>query len=801
MLAGIHKTFQPPVFEDSRKTHIARLLQLTLWMVLGLVALIMIAALIAQIQLIPSFFVIGALFLFTLVSYALLVKGYVSAASLVLISSLWVFFTLMTIFYGGPGSPGFSGYIVIILIGRLLLDRWARIVLTLVTAFTSLLILVAEVFGVLQPLTLPVTAISLWIIQITLFAGALLLLQIANRRRSPWLKLPFGSTYTVADMVREGHVAGDYTETRASDLERRIIQLQVASAIARDATTLSDLDGMMMRAVNLVRDRFGFYYAGIFLVDDNGEYAVLKAATGDTGTRLLELGHRLKIGEAGIVGYVTGTGLPRIALDVGNDSAFMSNPYLSETRSEMTLPLKIGNKVIGALDVQSEKKVAFDNDDLYILQIMADQLAVAIENALLFDATGRQLSELTVLHAVATAGAEADSEDALVEKTTELIGETLYSDNFGVLLIDEASGVLRIHPSYRGLSEDVKKATFPLEKGIVGKVITESKPYRINDVSINPDYVVLSDQMHSELCVPIKMGEHVLGVINAESASRNAFTDSDQRLLSTIAGQLATAIEKVRLFEAERQRASELAVTLAQREELIRLKSEFIQNVSHELRTPLAIVRGYVELLNTGEGGDLSLDQKEMMSIISRRINMLTKLVEDLTVILEGEARKIKLEDIDLGELFYSMLADFQDSSRQAGLSLTAEIDPDVPHTNGTPVHFQRVLDNLVGNAIKFTPAGGKIHIHLWHTDSDILFTVEDSGVGIPKERLERIFERFYQVDGSTKRRYGGTGLGLALVKEIIELYGGEISVKSDVGKGSTFKVRIPISKSFKVQP
>ena len=796
MLAGINKTFQPPVFEDSKKTHLARLLQLILWIVFGLVVLIIIASLLTQIHLIPSFFVIAALFICTLVSYVLLLKGYVSASSLLLISSLWVFFSLMTIFYGGLNSPGFSGYLVIILIGRLLLDKWARIFLTIVTAFASFLILVAEVTGFLQPLTLPVTAISLWIIQITLFAGALLLLQIANRRRSPWLKLPPDSTYTVADMVREARVTGDYTETRAGDLERRIIQLQVASAIARDATTLGDLDGMMMRAVNLVRDRFGFYYAGIFLVDDNAEYTVLKAATGEPGSKLLELGHKLKIGEAGMVGYVTGTGLPRIALDVGSDSAFMSNPYLPETRSEMTLPLKIGNKVIGALDVQSDKKVAFDNDDLYILQIMADQLAVAIENALLFDATGRQLSELTILHAVATAGAEANSEDALLDKTTELIGETLYSDNFGVLLLDEASGVLRIHPSYRGLSEDVKKATFPLGKGIVGKVISECKPYRINDVGKNPDYLVLGDQMRSGLCVPIKIGEHVLGVINTESASLNTFSESDQRLLSTIAGQLATAIEKVRLFEAERQRASELAVTLAQQEELIRLKSEFIQNVSHELRTPLAIVRGYVELLHTGEVGELSLDQKDMMTIILRRINMLTKLVEDLTVILEGEARKIKLEDIDLGDLFYSMLADFHDTSSQAGLSLTSEIDPDMPHIIGTSVHFQRVLDNLVGNAIKFTPPGGKIHIHLWHSVSEILFTVKDTGVGIPNERLERIFERFYQVDGSTKRRYGGTGLGLALVKEIIELYGGEINVKSELGKGSIFSVRIPLSGS-----
>ena len=143
---------------------------------------------------------------------------------------------------------------------------------------------------------------------------------------------------------------------RTAKLERRAAQLQVAAEIARDTSATRGLDELLNHAVNLVRDRFGFYHAGIFLVDERGEYAVLHAATGEAGAAMLKQGHRLKVDEVGIVGYVTGVGQPRIALDVGADAVHFKNPLLPETRSELALPLKVGERVIGALDVQSQAR-------------------------------------------------------------------------------------------------------------------------------------------------------------------------------------------------------------------------------------------------------------------------------------------------------------------------------------------------------------------------------------------------------------------------------------------------------------
>ena len=187
-------------------------------------------------------------------------------------------------------------------------------------------------------------------------------------------------------------------DERTRNLERRSAQIQAASLVARDISAARQVDEVLNRAVTLIVERFGFYHAGIFLIDERSEYAVLRAATGEAGRAMLARGHQLKVGESGIVGFVTGTGQPRIALDVGVDAVHFRNPLLPETRSEMALPLKVSEQMIGALDVQSREPSAFSEDDVTILQIMADQLAVAIENARLLGQVQSQLQALETFY-------------------------------------------------------------------------------------------------------------------------------------------------------------------------------------------------------------------------------------------------------------------------------------------------------------------------------------------------------------------------------------------------------------------
>jgi signal transduction histidine kinase len=198
--------------------------------------------------------------------------------------------------------------------------------------------------------------------------------------------------------------------------------------------------------------------------------------------------------------------------------------------------------------------------------------------------------------------------------------------------------------------------------------------------------------------------------------------------------------------------------------------------------------------MDSGELGDLTSKQRGPMSIITQRVRALSRMLNDLIAISSADAQMLREEIVDLTSLLRAALVNFRTRAEKVGLSLKVEIDPGLPPVSGDPDQLSRVVDNLLNNALKFTPAGGSLTVRLW-CDGDgkvIVPEVVDTGIGIPTEKLNRIFDRFYQIDGSARRRYGGVGLGLALVKKIIEAHKGQVSVWSTLGKGSTFRVTLP---------
>ena len=196
------------------------------------------------------------------------------------------------------------------------------------------------------------------------------------------------------ELKRERNQLDNHIHQRTGDLQRRASQLEVAGLVARDISTATNLDEILNNSVQLIKDRFNYYHAGIFLLDEKKEYAVLRAATGEAGRRMIESNHKLKTGATGIVGYVVGKGEAHIALDVNMDEVHFKNPLLSQTRSEMALPLKVGKDIIGALDVQSVEENAFGYEDVQTLQTIADQLAVAIDKASLMQQLQETIKEL-----------------------------------------------------------------------------------------------------------------------------------------------------------------------------------------------------------------------------------------------------------------------------------------------------------------------------------------------------------------------------------------------------------------------
>jgi GAF domain-containing protein/HAMP domain-containing protein len=302
-------------------------------------------------------------------------------------------------------------------------------------------------------------------------------------------------------------------EERTRALERRAFQIQAAADVGSAATRLRNLDTLFAQVARLISQRFGFYHVGIFLLDERGEYAVLRASNSEGGQRMLERGHRLRVGQVGIVGQVTQSGQPRIALDVGEDAAFFKNPDLPETRSELCLPLLVAGKVIGALDVQSTEEAAFSSDDVAALQIMADQIAIAFDNA-------RLLQE----------------SQAALEAARRAYGEVSQTAWRQLLLGAQSN------PGYLSLAN-----------GILTAVSGEPEPEYVQAVQTGKP--VLANRGLT-VYLPITSRELVIGAIRLDRPKEaGAWSQDDLASAGVLVEQLSASLESARLFTDINRRA------------------------------------------------------------------------------------------------------------------------------------------------------------------------------------------------------------------------------------------------------
>ncbi len=336
----------------------------------------------------------------------------------------------------------------------------------------------------------------------------------------------------------------------------------------------------------------------------------------------------------------------------------------------------------------------------------------------------------------------------------------------------------------------------PRPRGLAWQIVRNCEPIMVTDYPNHPEAMQkwIKAGVTNLVGAPLRARDHCLGMLalfNLNNSPR-VFSQRDLDLVVSVGQQAGTAIQNLRMLAETQQRAAAMAAALNRQAELDMMKNNFTQSVSHELRSPLGIIYGHAELLASESLGSLNEDQKQSSEIIMRRVLMLTNLVDDLTALLAAETQELRREDIDTTMLIYSLLADYRIRAEELEITLDAEIVEPIPWIRGDSTHLRRVFDNLVSNAFKFTPAGGHITLGLKAEGEDVHIEVADSGEGIPEDKLGRIFERFYQVEGGSRRRHKGTGLGLTLVKEIVEAHRGTVSVKSELGQGTTFTILIP---------
>ena len=302
--------------------------------------------------------------------------------------------------------------------------------------------------------------------------------------------------------------------------ERRARQFQAVAEVTKIISSIQNLETLLPRITHMISEQFNIYHTGIFLLDKNREYAVLRAANSAGGNKMVELGHKLSIGQTGIVGFVTATGQPRIALDVGADAIFFNNPNLPNTRSEMALPLRYSGEVIGALDVQSMESNAFTQDDVDVLFTLADQVAVAINNAATIE----------------------EAQKSLMEAQTTIRKSTL-----------DAWQVMKPKSMQYGLSlteASLKPLDGPLGGDDIHEALTKGKTVLTGE-----------KDKSTNLTIPIRLRGQVVGVVNLNTKNKFNLTEDDVDIAESIAERLSLALESATLLQSTQYRADFERVT------------------------------------------------------------------------------------------------------------------------------------------------------------------------------------------------------------------------------------------------
>lgn len=356
-----------------------------------------------------------------------------------------------------------------------------------------------------------------------------------------------------------GQVAGVINNVRLlGESQSKAIQIETAAEIARDISGSLNLDELLIKAVNFIRERFDFYHASIFLHDIPGEFAIIREATGEAGIQMKRAGYKIGVGSKSIVGFVSGRGEQLVVNDTAKDATYYPNPLLPDTHAEAAIPLKVGERILGVLDIQSTKSYSFSEDNLRSLQILADQLAIAVVNTELFAETQEHLSQHRLLHHITTTAASGTTLEEALESAVKGLQVTLGGDRVTILLVDREKKVLEIKASM-GYSDDISQMKIQFGNGITGWVAEHRRTLRVRDVNVDPRYILASSNTRSELAIPLIYRNELLGVLNVESEQVDAYTENDEEMLGTLGGSLAAIIANARLLEqiriqAERER-------------------------------------------------------------------------------------------------------------------------------------------------------------------------------------------------------------------------------------------------------
>jgi signal transduction histidine kinase/CheY-like chemotaxis protein/tetratricopeptide (TPR) repeat protein len=579
-------------------------------------------------------------------------------------------------------------------------------------------------------------------------------------------------------------------EEAKSAVEQRAADLEVINRVGQALAGHLDVDVLIEVVGDTLRDTFKAENLYVALYDPHTELIHFPYNI-DDNRRVA--GETLPFG-SGMVSEILRTREPQLVnRNFSGRMAELGIPVLwTPARSYLGVPILLGESAIGVISVQSkDREDAFDDADLDLLTTIAANVGVAIHNARLFDEAQRRARETA---AIAEVGRDVSSSldlSTVLERIADRAKDLLASLTSAVYLRQDDDTleviVVRGHDADKIMGHRTK-----IGRGIIGDLAARGIAEVINDAQKDPRAQQIEGPTQSDvepmLAAPLRVGETVIGMMVVwRSGIEQIFTEADLNFLEGLSQQASIAIQNARLFEDMQQ--SRLAADAANQ-----AKSAFLANMSHELRTPLNAIIGYGEILQEEaeeEGHEEYLPDLQRITGAGRHLLALINDILDLSKIEAGKM-ELHLETFDLTQMVSDVVNTIQPLADRNRNRLEVRVPEDIGAVNADLTKVRQAVFNLLSNACKFTE-GGTVTLCLSEEGPDwIRFAVSDTGIGMTPEQQARLFQEFSQADSAVTRKYGGTGLGLALSRRLVRMMHGDITMQSALGQGSTFTILLP---------
>jgi signal transduction histidine kinase/ActR/RegA family two-component response regulator len=606
---------------------------------------------------------------------------------------------------------------------------------------------------------------------------------------------------SVGTRSEHGEPASDALQLALRDArEQTLASREILLALARERGASGEiLDTIIDRAARLCRAEV----AQLYLLD--GDVFRLSRLSGRVSDEFRQylLDHPVQRSRATLLG--------RVALDRRTQQIddVLSDPHygrrdlqrLAGFRTLLSAPMLLGDEVVGVLSMWRTQVAPFSERDMSLLDEFAAQAAIALQHVSLMQSLearsaelANKVDQLEALREVGNAVSSSLDPEAVLDSIVSNAVRLTDADGGSIMEYDERTDAFVVRAAYGGgstLLDRLRATTIRRAATLVGRAATERRPLQIADldaVSLDPHLDVLhQDGWRSVLAIPMLRGDLIVGVVVIRRRSAGSFPEDMVELLQTFASQSSIALVNARLF-------SELGTKSAELEVASRHKSEFLASMSHELRTPLNAVIGFSEVLIDRMFGELNERQDEYVHDIWNSGRHLLELLNEILDLSKVEAGRMVLEPstFRVEQALEYAVSLVRERAARHDITVSVMVGEGVDTLDADELRFKQVLLNLLSNAVKFTPDGGTVEVRAARRDDQLVITVTDTGVGIPLEDRDRIFESFQQ-GGRGVAREEGTGLGLTLTRRIVELFDGRLWLESEVGVGSTFGFAVPL--------